>query len=95
MDKQDNTVKYYEYQDCAETVIAAIRDALCKGSFFTVKDLEKATNLLRVAKVLMLTYEIEWQNHMAEVKAKEAAAAQKALEEEERNKRDFAEVFGE
>lgn len=93
MDKTINTnsrkVNYYEFHTSAFSVLQAAAD-VCKTSFPTLEDVDKAMSLICAARVLLESYNIEKANHESWLRAQQAAEKAKAEKELE----EISEAFG-
>lgn len=93
MDKTINTntnkVEYYEYSNAAKYVTDAVRGIL-SDTHITVEVIDKVRDLLTAARVLLISSEIEFANHMSELNARKAAEKAKV----EKDLEEFSEAFG-
>lgn len=84
-----NKVEYYEYSNAARYVTDAVRGIL-SDTLITVEVIDKVHNLLTVARVLLISSDIEFANHMSELNARKEAEKAKA----EKELKEISEAFG-
>lgn len=93
MDKTINTnankVEHYEYSTAARSIKNAVLNML-ENDFLTVETVDRARDLLSAARIMLISYNIEWANYLSEVKAREEAEKAKAAKELE----EISEAFG-